>query len=65
MVAWRGRLLAEMSQAELITALREVWRSYMAVNRRTMSAATLALPPDTDVEALEDTLALWFGPKET
>lgn len=64
LLAWQGKRLADMSRAELVSALNSLWQSYNAVNSRKMSAQSLAPMPPANAADLEDTLAGWFGVKE-
>lgn len=49
-----------MTRPELIQALNDLWRSYNAMNRRTMSGPKLTEPRGAEWSALQDTLAEWF-----
>lgn len=64
LLAWQGKRLADMSRAELVSALNSLWQSYNAVNRKNLSGARLDPMPAADVAGLEDRLAQWFTPKE-
>lgn len=61
LAAWQGKRLETMSRLELIQALQDLWRSYNAVNRRTVGAHALDPMPAHDWDDLTDTLKSWFG----